>query len=356
MWWPTSIFSASDPLKDLDPTLREYLQKETPKSYQASSSSTTPSSSIEPQTYRDSLHLRSDNVSPLSPASTTDKSQPAPERPLPKESLFQDGRYAHLWRTYRPAGEVDAAGKSDQEKLSDIVAGYKDRREQVKHVALENCAEEQWAIHDCFKNGGWSSRMTMCRAENRSLERCVMMQGKFLRALGYLSPYARSQEETERIQMHADTLYHRMLDQEKAIEEAKARGEAPPVFEELVREERGGENAPPLEKGEVRPRVGRVTLDTMPKELQAKLAKERFEGLEGPALDLAKKELNQEIAANEAVIGQLEARWIQEKRDRMERRERGQERMSDKVQRWFDFRDWSAVEKADAQKSNDAGS
>lgn len=62
------------------------------------------------------------------------------------------------------------------------------------------------------------------------------MHGKqrFLKALGYLSTYDRPASVDEDIQMHADTLYHRMLDQEKAIEAAKAAGEPVPTFAPLI--------------------------------------------------------------------------------------------------------------------------
>jgi hypothetical protein len=95
---------------------------------------------------------------------------------VPSKSLFQDGRYAKLWATYRPLNEVDAATKSDSEKINDILEGYKYRKAEIGRAALENCALEQWDINECFKSGGWASRMQMCRPENRKLERCYTMQ------------------------------------------------------------------------------------------------------------------------------------------------------------------------------------
>lgn len=57
---------------------------------------------------------------------------------------------------------------------------------------------------------------------------------RFLKALGYLSTLDRPAEVDEKIQMHADTLYHRMLDQEAAIEVAKAEGRPIPTFAPLM--------------------------------------------------------------------------------------------------------------------------
>lgn len=57
---------------------------------------------------------------------------------------------------------------------------------------------------------------------------------RFLKALGYLSAYDRPEEVDEQIQMHADTLYHRMLSQEAAMAEAKAQNLPPPSFEPFI--------------------------------------------------------------------------------------------------------------------------
>lgn len=152
----------SDPLKNLDPGLREFLDKESPVKY--TSTSTKIAEEESSTKYTDQL--------PSVPKSETK----TPENGVPPQSLFPDGRYAHLWRTYTPLAEVEAATKSEQEKLLDIIDGYKERKAQIGRTALENCSEEHLAVSDCFKYGGWKDRMTMCRAENRQFERCYTMQ------------------------------------------------------------------------------------------------------------------------------------------------------------------------------------
>ncbi|KAL8803498.1 MAG: hypothetical protein Q9200_006189 [Gallowayella weberi] len=57
---------------------------------------------------------------------------------------------------------------------------------------------------------------------------------KFLKALGYLSLDERPAEIDERIQMHADTLYHQMLDRERQVEAAKKSDLPIPEFPPLV--------------------------------------------------------------------------------------------------------------------------
>ena len=353
MSWLWSYWSKKDdPLADLDPTLREFLEKESPSKYNPSA---TPSAS---QSYRQQLGLSHNSPEAqhsAAHASSTPSSgtlaaphaaTSSSDRPLPAESLFPDGRYKDLWSTYRPAREVAEAGKSDSEKLLDIVAGYKERQAGVGRAALENCADEQWAVHECFRSGGWRARMQMCRQENRGLERCVLLQSRFLRALGYLSMYERSQEDSERIQMHADVLYHRMLEEERAIKEAKERGEQVPVgTAAALIEPIEGHGPPVVGEDSVRPRVGTVQYETLPDAVKAKVRKARFEGLDGQELELAQREMDQEIAVNQVLIQQLDERYTTERRERLQRLAEGRERMSDKVKRWFDMRKYDEQEK-----------
>lgn len=62
----------------------------------------------------------------------------------------------------------------------------------------------------------------------------VRKKQRFLKALGYLSSYSRPESVDEAIQMHADTLYHRMMAQEAAIAEAKAAGLPEPQFAPML--------------------------------------------------------------------------------------------------------------------------
>lgn len=167
-FWGTSSSGSSDekpqdPLRNLDPELRDFLAKESPVKYSSSNPPATPSAPVAP------------TERAPGPATTT-----APDTEggmkVPSKSLYKDGRYADLWKTYQSQQEVEAVGKSDQEKINDVLEGYKNRKAQIGRAALENCALEQWDVNECFRNGGWASRMTMCREENRGLERCYTMQ------------------------------------------------------------------------------------------------------------------------------------------------------------------------------------
>lgn len=209
--------------------------------------------------------------------------------------------------------------------------------------------------------------MSMCREENRALERCVGMQTRFLRALGYQSLYARSEEESERIQMHADKLYHRMLEQEAAINEARERGEPMPEFAPLIRTREEGEEAVQrtaerrrregrsdakiaLDDAEYCPAGGELTLKDLPRDVQEKLHRNHLEGKQGMELEIAKHEIDQEIATGHHLVTRLNEHHKQERRERLHRQWEGSERFSDKIKKIFDMRDWSSVDQEEIEK------
>jgi hypothetical protein len=157
--------SQQDPLRNLDPGLRDFLAKESPIKYSSSNPPATPTT---PQ--RQSRPLESKPVQSAKETSTGSTPK------VPRESLFKDGRYAHLWSTYKPQNEVENEAKSDAEKINDVLEGYKYRKAEIGRAALENCALEQWDVNECFRSGGIKQRLTMCRAENKKFERCYLMQ------------------------------------------------------------------------------------------------------------------------------------------------------------------------------------
>lgn len=156
--WSTADDKPKDPLRDLDPALRDFLKKESPLNY--------------------------DSSNPPAPEATRSPSQPTSSLPTAAEekpkvnypTQYKDGRYADIWKTYQPLNDIEANNKSDQEKISDVIDAYKYRRTEINRAALENCALEQWAVQDCFESGGWSARVTMCRKENRKFNRCYELQ------------------------------------------------------------------------------------------------------------------------------------------------------------------------------------
>lgn len=161
---------AKDPLSGLDPSLREFLAKESPVKYSPSKPpSTSPvSATLQPSHLEQVPESRTPTPAPSSDATKNNK--------VPAASLYQDGRYADLWKGYQSQGETEAAAKSDQEKINDVLEGYKYRKAEIGRAALENCALEQWDVNECFRTVSWSRTLNMCRAENRKFERCYLMQ------------------------------------------------------------------------------------------------------------------------------------------------------------------------------------
>ncbi|KHN96714.1 uncharacterized protein MAM_05270 [Metarhizium album ARSEF 1941] len=208
MGWFPSIFGSdkpSDPLSKLDPKLREFLEKEAPVKYTPTRAPTSTSATPQPQAKE---------------AQSADEAESARDTSVvPSESLYQDGRYAHLWKNYRPLAQIESEAATDHDKLMDVLEGFKERKAAIGRAALENCAiqQEQWV--DCMKNGSWEDQLQMCRHQ------------RFLRALGYGSVAGRPPQVDEDIQMHADTLYDRMLVHETAVEQAKKDGTPIPIFD-----------------------------------------------------------------------------------------------------------------------------
>lgn len=162
--------ASEDPLSALDPELREFLKKESPVKYDTTNPSAPPIPRAEPKAQK------APAAAAAAPPSKTAEKETDIEAKLPAQSLFPDGRYAHIWKTYQPQAEAEAAAKSDQEKIEDIVQGYKYRKNQIGKAALENCVMEQWEVNECFRKGDWNDRLTMCKRQNRNLSQCYNMQ------------------------------------------------------------------------------------------------------------------------------------------------------------------------------------
>ncbi|OOQ86722.1 hypothetical protein PEBR_22112 [Penicillium brasilianum] len=209
----------NDPVKKLDPGLREFLEQETPDKYVPAPDLKQPSPTPTPAHSPDSQ-----------------ESDESSNSKVPAASLYQDGRYADLWKTYKPPSNVDSStpGVRGAER---VIEKNKERGDTVHRAAMENCALEHEALTFCFQTGNWKkqieARLTLCSSENATFSRCFQTQSKFLQALGYAASFEYDAEKEERIQMHADKLYHQMLDYEKRVAEAKAAGVEPPPLTSL---------------------------------------------------------------------------------------------------------------------------
>lgn len=217
-WFWGGQSSQDDPAKSLDDDLKQFLKDQQPRPY-----------------------VPTELPKPVEEPSPKPTQEPLPDtnkafedRPLPRESLFQDGRYKDIWKTYVPQNDIAVATTTPVER---VLAARKDRRQSIHKAALENCAFEEELQQDCFKTGAWSKkiqgRMTMCHEETKAFNRCYALQAKFLQALGYMTSSTNSDEDEEKIQMHADKLYHRMMDYEADVDEAKRNNRPIPPLSSL---------------------------------------------------------------------------------------------------------------------------
>ncbi|KAF2140953.1 uncharacterized protein K452DRAFT_229545 [Aplosporella prunicola CBS 121167] len=341
-WLWGSSSNASDPTTQLDPSLKKFLDKE------SADASTAPA--LHKEAPKPALPIVQPTPTDAPASSQQPKHDTNNKNNVPAESLYQDGRYAHLWKTYEPLTAIESRAKSDQEKLSDIISAYNERRENIGRAALENCAVEQIALSDCFRTGSWAARLTMCRAETRELDRCYTMQARFLKALGYLSEAGRDERAEERVQMHADRLYQRMLAQERAVAEAKEKGETPPVFGSILSKA----NVAAAMRGDVpdaapvRPDVEAklrafeqgehvASLDDL-KGLAPKARQEfedRLKKMSTEERELELRAIVGEWASAQALTKQVEGFYEEERKRRLVRQGEGKETVGDTLKRWW---------------------
>ncbi|KAK3694589.1 hypothetical protein B0T22DRAFT_488080 [Podospora appendiculata] len=330
----------SDPLRRLDPKLRDYLQRESPIKYTDDKPSSTAGSAQQQQRQHDHhaqlleqqqqqqqqqqiqqrQHQKSASDAAATAAAAAAHNLNEPQ--VPPQSLYPDGRYADIWKTYRPLAAVEAETKTDHEKLMDVLDAFKERKAQIGRAALENCADEQMDWNACMKSGDLVARMTMCRAEVQKFEHCYMTQSRLLKALGYLATYDRPPAVDEEIQMRADALYHRIREQEAAIAKAKEEGRPVPTFAPLV--ERGGKVAAvEKEKEEEIPaataEAWRGKLEKLPEEQRA----------------AEEEALRAERRANLELSTKIHGLWEEQAKERAARKERGEQTLVDKVRGVF---------------------
>ncbi|KAF1974409.1 hypothetical protein BU23DRAFT_505426 [Bimuria novae-zelandiae CBS 107.79] len=313
MGWLWGSNGSSNPENNLDPSLQDFLTKEAPTGPKPA----LPSKPVE---------------KPKEEEQSAQTQPKAPEKPyIPPQSQFQDGRYAHLWKDYVPQNQLEDRAKTEQDKLKDIVDAFNDRKADIGRIALENCAIEYMEQFECFqKPKTYWQTMTLCNAESKKFNRCYDMQSKFLKALGYLTMDVRSPEESERIQMHADKLYQQMLEQEAAIAKAKEEGREPPKFESVLSKRNV---ALAMSAGKSQPGDDEQDLWKLIKPESRK----RYEKLLGemPPADqeVEKSALLGEMQAQLGQAKQVQDAFIEERINRMKRREAGQATIGDNIKR-----------------------
>lgn len=130
-----------------------------------------------------------------------------------------------------------------------------------------------------------------------------------------------------------------MLDQEKAIEAAKAEGKPIPTFPPLLSKSKPSVSAQshdtettpqPIEPGKIKPA-------NLPVATQ-KTLKKRLEGLTGEEREIEERAIAAELKAAEQLAGQLGGIYQKQDEDRRQRKEQGRETIGDKLVSIFSWR------------------
>jgi hypothetical protein len=313
---------SKDALNNLDPSLREFLDKES-KTRQEQQQQSPTQLPQEAPSYRSQIGIGEDQSSQPTQSQTD-------ENAAPPQSLYQDGRYAHLWKNYRSQDQIEQAGRSESEQLADVIDTYNDRKARVARAALENCAMEQWAEHECFESGGIKAKLYLCKEPTRAFNRCYTMQARFLKALGYMS-MQRTVDEEERIQMHADKLYHEMLDREKAMKEAEEKKLPKPEFKPLITSTTSKEVLGSQQEA-TQSQPTKEGLDMYTGE-KRKAIEQSLADKKGSERELEIQLMAAEARANAEYAAVVHEHYEAEKKIRESRRERGRETVGDTIKR-----------------------
>lgn len=141
---------------------------------------------------------------------------------------------------------------------------------------------------------------------------------RLLKSLGYLNAVGRSPVTDERIQLHADKLYHQMQEQDAAVETAKKEGMPIPKFEPVIPKQvvadAAMEDAASLMSEDAKKRV-KDKLDKM---------SEREREAEKAAIDA-------EMRAKAEMVSEIKKLWKEQEAEREARRQKGEETIWDKA-------------------------
>ena len=138
--------------------------------------------------------------------------------------------------------------------------------------------------------------------------------------------------------MHADSLYHRMLERERAVEEAKAAGREIPQFPPIL------STGTPTESSSTTQSLPSnlpneqipldATLDQLTPKVKAQL-RDRLKGLTPEERDIEMKAILAELTAGETVSQKVDYLHEEAAKARRLRKEQGRETMGDRIMSIF---------------------
>lgn len=342
-WFWTSTSNTDNAFDSLDANSRDFLRK-TP-SIPTSRSSNPTTNTTSSRTTADSFTSKqafpySSTVSAESPANNAASD-------LPSQTLFPDGRYAHLWSTYHPpplSGNPLTSSSNPstpviteitpQEQLSSLLSVYRNKRSTSHKAALSNCVLEHIAEIECLTTSSIYNKIKGCSTETKQFTRCFTLQGKMLRAMGWLDSRieddGKGDERREGMLNRADELWTEVK------RRAELRNSGRTVDEELGRIDFGHDRSS-LEKGVEEGDVkGEEALKKREEELWKVFKASRWDNLrkevEGLPLDQKVLELELQLAeskAHEEYGEQITQFYDIELQDRRKRKVEGHTSMGD---------------------------
>lgn len=142
----------------------------------------------------------------------------------------------------------------------------------------------------------------------------------------------------EAIQMHADTLYHRMLAQEKAIEDAKAAGKPSPQFPPILSSRSSASAGPAVSKQSTVMAKDKSDLPPLSSETATLLTPEAAKALRERLKDMTpiEREVEERGVIMEAEAASATGHHLHEiKAAKERRREEGNATAGDTISGWF---------------------
>lgn len=170
------------------------------------------------------------------------------------------------------------------------------------------------------------------RGNNTLTSRRARHVQRLLKALGYLNALDRSPETDERIQLHADKLYHQMLEQDAAVEAAKKEGRPIPKFEPVIPKQAAGgdddDSATARMSEAAKKRAAEALAKLTPEERAAEEAA-----------------IEAEMRSKAEMVGKIKDLWKEQEAEREARRQKGEETVWDKATAAFRYVSGSSGEK-----------
>jgi hypothetical protein len=237
---------------------------------------------------------------------------------------------------------VESRGETEIDKLKRLNEDNENRKAKLGQAALENCVFEQLAELDCVKNGGAYRKLTMCRPEKKTFNRCYEMQCKFLKALGYWEAIG-DDDRADAIQMHSDQLWQRLQEQEGAIQKAKNEGLPLPQFESILSpanvQALGGKlSRPPERQPAIDPSY---PFPSVPQELRKAFDK-RIKDMSRDEAKIEEAVFLAEMEQKRSVIVEAAGALRAEGDARRKRYESGEASLGDKIKKWTNWDAWDS--------------